>query len=692
MQSDGGSRSGTMSDGAEAIAGGRMSINRQGLVIACDATARRLLGLPEELAGRQFHISEIDLHLPSLSVSPEGEASATITRVGAPEIEIRASHRGSDCLELELTERCQAGPGDTLPGQAEALYRSLFENSVYGIYRDTMDGIPVRGNPALAALNGYATEAEYLASVTLSGGNWYVDPGRVKEFRRLIDSDGRVKDLVSEVYRHRSRERFWITENAWIVRDSAGKPMFIEGTIQDATDRVKGLEAIERQANTDALTGAASRFRFLNHLNSETRPEKAACVLFTIDLDHFKEVNDMLGHGAGDIVLKTVATRLQSIGGPNCMVARLGGDEFALLQSGAHSHMTADTVAQAIVKALRQPIAIEGHNVIAGCSVGVAVYPAHADNAEELLTNADLALYEVKSRGRNNFRIFGADLKNSLLRRKSLEGELKEAIAGGQLELYYQPIVEAVGNKTVGYEALMRWHHPRLGFLPPSQFIPIAEDAGLMGDLGNWAITRACRQAALLPGGLSVAVNVSPNQFRSAGIVSEVRKALTETGMAPSRLILEVTESVILSSETIASTVFGQLQELGVQLSLDDFGTGYSSLSYLQRFDFSKVKIDRSFVASMEHGSANLAIIRAIIGLCRDLGIDVVAEGIETADQAELLRHENCRLLQGYFFGRPKPFAEVQADHAVSLLEGIHQTARTPALPGLEKRTVHKLL
>ena len=692
MQSVTSSQSGTMSDGAEAIPGGRMSINRQGLVIDCDTTARRLLGLPEELALRQFHVSEIDSLLPQLSLAADGTASATIIRSGAPDVEIHAHRPTRDCLELFLAERPWPKDNELAPGQAEALYRSLFENSVYGIYRDTLDGIPVRGNPALAALNGYATEAEYLASVTQSGGNWYVDPGRPAEFRRLIDRDGRVKDLVSEVYRHRSRERVWITENAWFVRDEAGNPMFIEGTIQDATERVKGLEAIERQANTDALTGAASRFRFLNHLNSETRPEKSACVLFTIDLDHFKEVNDVLGHGAGDIVLKTVATRLQTIGGSNCMVARLGGDEFALLQSGAHSHMSADTMAQAIVKALRQPIAIEGHNVIAGCSVGVAVYPAHAANAEELLTNADLALYEVKSRGRNNFRIFGTDLKSSLLRRKSLEGELKEAIAGDQLELYYQPIVEAVGSKTVGYEALMRWHHPRLGFLPPSQFIPVAEEAGLMSDLGNWAITRACRQTILLPGDLSVAVNVSPNQFRSAGILSEVRKALAETGMAPSRLVLEVTESVILSSETIAGTVFGQLQELGVHLALDDFGTGYSSLSYLQRFDFSKVKIDRSFVASMEHGSANLAIVRAIIGLCHDLGIDVVAEGVENSAQAEMLRHENCRLLQGYLFGRPKPFAEIAADHAVNLLEGVRQAVRSPAPPTAEKRTVHKRL
>lgn len=673
-----------------AIPHGVMVVEAGCRVSLCNAQALRLLGLPEDLQDRDFSLAGASLDLDSLPVSEESDGQvAIIERQPGIVLKITARSIRPGAVALTIEDISASHAREAATRQAEAQYKSLFENSVYGIYRDTLDGRPVRCNPALAAMNGYDSETDYIAAVSQISANWYVDPGRAAAFRRLLERDGRVKDLVSEVYRHRSRDRLWVTENAWFVRDDKGRPLFIEGTIQDATERVQGLEVVERQANTDALTGAASRFRFLNCLAEETQPDRPGCVLYSIDLDHFKEVNDLLGHGAGDVVLQTVVRRLDIIAGRTGLVARLGGDEFAILQTGAHSHMRADTTAEAIVKAMRQPIAIEGHNVIAGCSVGVAVYPAQAASAEELLTNADLALYQVKTHGRNGFRLFGADLKTRLQQRKSLEQELRSAIAGDQLELHYQPIVNANTAAVVGYEALMRWQHPRLGFLPPSQFIPVAEDAGLMSELGDWAIFRACSDAALLPEPLSVSVNVSPNQFRSASILERVRSALAQTGLAPQRLILEMTESVILSSEAIASTVIGELQGLGIRLALDDFGTGYSSLSHLQRFAFSKVKIDRSFVAGIGGAPANLAIIRAIVALCRDLGIEVVAEGIETEDQAALLRHEKCQLLQGFLYGRPKSLADIAAEQAIALLG---RKPGQPPLPADLKRTVHKAL
>ena len=276
--------------------------------------------------------------------------------------------------------------------------------------------------------------------------------------------------------------------------------------------------------------------------------------------------------------------------------------------------------------------------------------------------------------------------------RKALEAELNDAISAGELELHYQPIVKAGSAVVSSYEALMRWNHPRRGFLMPGQFIQIAEDAGMMTELGNWAIRQACQQAAQLPPHIKVAVNVSPNQFRAASILDVVEKALHNTGLDASRLILELTESVLLSSESIAAQVMDELQKIGVQLALDDFGTGYSSLSYLQRYNFSEVKIDRSFVAGISHMPANLAIVRAIIGLTNDLGIDVVAEGIETAEQAAILKAEGCGYLQGYLYGKPCSFADTLADHAANSLRSLQPKATAHNQIEARKRSGHNML
>ena len=558
---------------------------------------------------------------------------------------------------------------------AEVEYRSLFENAVCGIYRDELDGTPVRCNPALALLNGYAGEAEYISAVRGSHGAWYVDQERGAEFKRLMKHEGRVRDFVSEVYRHRTREKFWITENAWHVRDLDGNPIFIEGTIQDATERITTMAIVERQANIDSLTGVASRFKFMNALHEQTSMRAPDFALFSIDLDRFKEVNDALGHAAGDFVLRRSAERLDFIADGKALVARLGGDEFALLLPGLADKPLLEDLAGKIIAAMSEPVQIGGQNLIVGASVGIASFPLHADNAEELLANADMALYGAKLAGRNGFCLFDADLRIASQRNKELESELRAAIEGDQLELYYQPIVNGSTGAVKACEALMRWNHPARGLIMPSQFIPLAEEAGLMTELGNWAITRACQQAVILPDNIKVAVNVSPNQFRSASIIAHLRQALSETGLEPGRLILEITESVILSSEMIAERVMSELQFIGVHLALDDFGTGYSSLSYLQRYAFNKVKIDRMFVAGMLEQKANLAIVRAVLGIGRDLGIGIVAEGVEKIEQAEALRDEGCVLMQGYLFGRPKPLNDVICDLAVQELAAIQISA-----------------
>jgi diguanylate cyclase (GGDEF)-like protein/PAS domain S-box-containing protein len=653
----------------ESLHHGIMMLNTTGDVHVCNSLALELLNLPVNFKNLPFNISEVMPQLADLEILQNDDRSSVEIQILPHRfIKIHAKLVGASNIVLTIEDISLGRSGQNAQQLAEVEYRSLFENAVCGIYRDQLDGTPVRCNIALASLNGYNSEAEYIAAVTGTHGAWYVDPHRSAEFKRLMASEGRVKDLVSEVYRHRTRERIWITENAWYVRDAEGNPIFIEGTIQDATERITTLALTERQANIDTLTGVASRFRFLRCLEDMTKTSTPGCTLYSIDFDSFKEINDMLGHAAGDVVLKLLAKRLQAIVDEPSLLARLGGDEFAILQPGLGSQSSVEILAKKIVATLREPLRINGHDLSLGASVGISMFPNQASDAEELLGNADFAMYQAKAAGRNGFRIFDFELRTDIQHRKELEQELRVAIAGGQLELYYQPIVEGGTGIVEGYEALMRWNHPKRGFLPPSQFIPIAEDAGLMTELGNWAITRACQQAAILPPHIKVAVNVSPSQFRSASILVKLRRVLEDTKLDPTRLILEITETVILSNELIAEKLLGKIQALGVLIALDDFGTGFSSLSYLQRFAFNKVKIDRSFVAGMVDLPANLAVIRAVVGIGRDLGIGVVAEGVETQQQVDALLLEGCKTMQGYLYGKPKPYSEIVSDLAVQQL------------------------
>jgi len=557
-------------------------------------------------------------------------------------------------------------------------YQSLFDNAVCGIYRDHLDGTPIRANRALYTFNGYRSEEEHLSAVMKHGGSWYVDPDRANYFRHIMETQGYVRDLVSEVYRHRSKERAWITENAWYVRDANGQPLYIEGTIQDATERVLALAEVERQANTDLITGAVSRIRFLEILHDAVAREQETTALLTLDLDKFKQVNDLFGHNAGDMVLRIAAKRIAAAtSGFQSTVARLGGDEFAIILERLPSQADLSSLAESIVKTLREPIEIEGHNMVVGASVGVAVCPAHTRNAKELLSYADLSLYEAKEHGRNDFCLFNSQLKARYQRRQDIESELRTALSEDALELHYQPIVDARTHQLVSLEALMRWNHPRNGRVNPAEFIPLAEEAGLMPLLGDWTVRRACQQIAGFPEHIRIAVNVSPSQLRSAGIVKSVREALSEAGMTPSRLVLEMTETAIFGSEAIVSSIIQDLLDLGVELALDDFGTGYSSLSYLQRYAFSEIKIDRSFVAGIGQNSANLAIIRGVIAIARDMNMKVVAEGIEEHGQAAALTTEGCDYLQGYLFGKPMPLAEITTAINVGQLRRLQD--KTPA-------------
>ena len=646
---------GRLHEALEALPLGIMVVDAAGKVTLCNRFARERLGPPDGLA--------------KIEVSPNGtKNTASFTSAGGRTIEVTARPLGPGGAVILAEDVTEAQARDRDQQQLRSEHRSLFENSVYGIYRDTLDGQPVRVNPALAALNGYASEAEHIAAVKAHGGDWYVAEGRAAEFRRILDRDGRVKDFVSEVRRHRTGERLWITENAWFVRDAGGAPLYIEGTIQDATERMAAQDAMEKLVAVDALTGAASRFQFMRKLGERAADPANSLVLYCIDLDMFKDVNDSLGHAAGDAVLKAVADRLFAIMTKADVVARLGGDEFAILTSDPRHTANPAALAETIIRAMRDAVPLDGRSLYIGASAGVAVFPADGAGAGELLKSADLALYKVKSSGGNGWCLFDHELRESLLHRKAIESELRGAIACDELDLHFQPVVNAITGRTVGFEALMRWNHPQFGMVPPADFIPIAEQAGLMTELGAWVISRACEAAAVLPPPIKISVNVSASQFRSAGFFTHVKAELARCGIAPARIALEITESVLMSNEKVARDVLDALRDLGVKIAIDDFGTGYSSLSYLQHFPISVVKIDRSFVAGLMTQKANLAVIRAVMGIGRDLGINVVAEGVETAGQAAALEAEGCRFMQGYLFGRPKPLADAVTDLALAML------------------------
>lgn len=433
-------------------------------------------------------------------------------------------------------------------------------------------------------------------------------------------------------------------------------------THEDVSERRRNEARIAHMAGHDALTGLPNRAQLQERLDAalaERRAEDAVSVL-CLDLDGFKEVNDTYGHPVGDELLRLVGRRLREVVGAAAFVGRLGGDEFAVIRCAPSHPAGVAALAERIVRLLRQPFEVQGHEVGIGTSIGVATTEEADVTTAELQRRADVALYQAKSSGRNGWRFFDPAMDADLQRRRQLSADLRVALAEGQLDLHYQPIVAADGSGLRAREALLRWHHPRDGAVSPGEFIPIAEATGQIRGLGAWALARACADAAAWPAEIKVAVNLSPAQFVGDGLVEEVAGALEASGLPPERLELEITESVLLQDDAATLAILHRLRALGVGTAMDDFGTGYSSLSYLRRFPFDKIKIDRCFVQDLGQEDGSAAIIRATIDLGKALGMVVLAEGVETETQAAILREAGCDELQGYLFGRPRPIGDAK--------------------------------
>ncbi len=395
-----------------------------------------------------------------------------------------------------------------------------------------------------------------------------------------------------------------------------------------------------RQTLDEALRNAAHR--------------QKGCTLFMIDLDRFKNVNDTLGHPIGDALLRQVSERLKSVMGNHGQVGRLGGDEFQAVLPGSVDIGLLESLARTLIEQVSRPYQIEGHKVTIGASVGIAIGDPGRASADALVRNADLALYAAKAAGRGKHRLYEPSMHSEAAEQQLLENDLRQAIERGQLAVHYQPIVHAAGEEISGFEALVRWNHPTRGQVSPAKFIPLAEEAGLIGKIGEWVLREALEEAARWPEAVRLAVNLSPLQFNDPAVVPMIAKHLGETRVAAERLELEITEGVFLAEGDLTDDTFAKLKKLGVRLSLDDFGTGYSSLGYLKKAPFDKIKIDQSFVrGAASETNRNAAIIRAIVTLAETLGMDTCAEGVETHDDLQLIRELGVSMVQGYIFGKP---------------------------------------
>jgi diguanylate cyclase (GGDEF)-like protein len=381
--------------------------------------------------------------------------------------------------------------------------------------------------------------------------------------------------------------------------------------------------------------------------------------VFYIDIDEFKSVNDTLGHLIGDELLKSVAVSLSRCVAATDFVARLGGDEFAIVQTAVKTPADVTALASRVFEAIREPYECLGHQVTTDASIGIALAPQHGADLDQILKNADLAMYAAKSAGRRTYRFFEPDMDAQVKARRILEMDLRQAITDGALEVYYQPCISLASNEITGCEALLRWRHPERGMISPAEFIPIAEETGLINQLGEWVLTTACAEAVTWPDDIKLAVNVSPVQFKSGTLALKIVAALAASGLAANRLELEITEAVLIRDDDAALEILHQLREIGVRIALDDFGTGYSSLSYLQRFPFDKIKIDRCFINDLAEHESSACIVQAVVNIAAARDMTTTAEGVETPQQQELLRALGCAEMQGYLFSKPKPAAEI---------------------------------
>ena len=580
---------------------------------------------------------------------------------------IRNSHGQPAWIEGYIQDISERMAVDEMMREAVRRYESLFENATEGIFQTTPEGRYLSANPALARIYGHTTSDALIAHLHDIEHQLYVQPERRAEFVRLMQEQGTVRNFESQVYT-RDGSIIWISENARVVRHADGSVQFYEGTVVDITERREHEAALEYQAHHDSLTGLPNRAllpdRIEQAIAQAGRSGKQVAVVF-VDLDHFKLINDSLGHHVGDRLLLEVASRLKTCVRGNDTVVRQGGDEFVLVLAEQQGEDDILAVVSRLLDAVSQPWTDNGQEYGLSCSIGVSCFPQDGDESGALLRSADAAMYQAKASGRSTYHFYTPELNQAVSERLELENSLRHALEREEFRVYYQPRIDVASSRIVGAEALIRWDCPGKGIVPPDSFISIAEETGLIIPIGQWILREACRQnsawrrAGLPP--IAVSVNLSPIQFRHTGLVDSVAAALTEAGLDPKSLELEVTESFVMHDAERINVAMQSLKALGVDIAVDDFGTGYSSLSYLKRFPVDRLKVDKSFVRDIDSDPDDAAIVRAIITLGHALNLRVVAEGVETAAHLDYLKLHGCDEVQGYYFSRPVPASQLES-------------------------------
>ncbi len=550
---------------------------------------------------------------------------------------------------------------------AELRYRGLFDGVPVGLYQTTPDGQILDANPALLQMLGYQ---DLDALRTHDVLNLCVHPEGFQRLQdKMLQQGGKTSGFVAQLRRH-DGGIIWVEVSSRVVNDATGRVLYHEGAIQDITERRHAEARIHHLAHHDDLTGLPNRVMFKHRLEQaiiEAERRGRVLAVLLLDMDRFKTINDTLGHGVGDGLIQVVADRLRACVREVDMVSRLAGDEFAVIVPDLAHAEDAARVAQKILDSFAYSYRVGEYELFMSASIGIVLFPLDGATPEALLKNVDTAMYHAKEQGRSAYQFYAAAMNAKAFERLALENALRHALERDEFLLHYQPQIDLESGKIIGMEALIRWRHPELGIISPLQFIPIAEDTGMIGSIGEWVLRTACLQnkawqnQGLPP--VCMAVNLSARQLRQSTLIYTVAQILQETGLEPCHLELELTETMLMQNAETAIITLKALDAMGIDISIDDFGTGYSSLGYLKRLPISTLKIDRSFVNDIPTDHDDAAITMAIIAMAHNLGIRVVAEGVETAEQRAFLIEHHCDAMQGYYFSRPLP-----ADEAARLL------------------------